>query len=86
MKIKNFTKSIPRRDGSCSKDDRRGLYAPATGWMEMWISGHARLTELLSHQVSDGRIQHNLQEPTMTIWRKEMINSRKKGPGPGSGL
>jgi len=25
---------------------KRGLCAPATGWMEMWISGQARQTEL----------------------------------------
>ena len=30
-----FLKSIPFWDGTCSKDGRYGLYAPATGGMEM---------------------------------------------------
>ena len=32
---KRIIRSIPFWDGTCSKDGRYGLYAPATGGMEM---------------------------------------------------
>jgi len=51
---KKFIKSIPCWDGTCSKDGRYGLYAPATGGMEMLDLRTGRVCKTLIPKISEG--------------------------------
>jgi len=51
---KRIIKSIPFWDGTCSKDGRYGLYAPATGGMEMLDLRTGRVCKTLIPKVAEG--------------------------------
>jgi len=51
---KKFIKSIPFWDGTCSKDGRFGLYAPATGGMEMLDLRTGKVCKTLIPKISEG--------------------------------
>merc|ERR1739844_74119 len=51
---KKFIKSIPCWDGTCSKDGRYGLYAPATGGMEMLDLRTGKVCKTLIPKISEG--------------------------------
>merc|ERR1712113_1544 len=51
---KKFIKSIPCWDGTCSKDGRYGLYAPATGGMEMLDLRTGKVCKTLIPKVAEG--------------------------------
>lgn len=51
---KKFVKSIPFWDGTCSKDGRYGLYAPATGGMEMLDLRTGKVCKTLIPKISEG--------------------------------
>jgi WD40 repeat protein len=51
---RKFIKSIPFWDGTCSKDGRYGLYAPATGGMEMLDLRTGKVCKTLIPKVSEG--------------------------------
>merc|ERR1719206_1663443 len=51
---RKFIKSIPCWDGTCSKDGRYGLYAPATGGMEMLDLRTGKVCKTLIPKVAEG--------------------------------
>merc|ERR1712172_205463 len=51
---KRIIKTIPFWDGTCSKDGRYGLYAPATGGMEMLDLRTGRVCKTLIPKVAEG--------------------------------
>merc|ERR1711902_462447 len=51
---KRIIKTIPFWDGTCSKDGRYGLYAPATGGMEMLDLRTGRVCKTLIPKISEG--------------------------------
>jgi len=51
---RRFIKSIPCWDGTCSKDGRYGLYAPATGGMEMLDLRTGKVCKTLIPKVAEG--------------------------------
>merc|ERR1711902_227415 len=51
---KKFIKSIPCWDGTCSKDGRYGLYAPATGGMDMLDLRTGKVCKTLIPKISEG--------------------------------
>ena len=53
---KRILKSIPFWDGTCSKDGRYGLYAPATGGMEMLDLRTGRVCKTLIPKVTHEKL------------------------------
>jgi hypothetical protein len=54
LQQKRILKSIPFWDGICTKDGRYGLYAPATGGMEMLDLRTGRVCKTLIPKVAEG--------------------------------
>ena len=54
---KRIIKTIPFWDGTCSKDGRYGLYAPATGGMEMLDLRTGRVCKTLIPKVTSESMQ-----------------------------
>ena len=67
-----FLKSIPFWDGTCSKDGRYGLYAPATGGMEMLDLRTGKVCRTLIPKVKS-RHYAVLLGLAFNRWRKESL-------------
>ena len=72
---KRIIKTIPFWDGTCSKDGRYGLYAPATGGMEMLDLRTGRVCKTLIPKVTPEKglffrkhENKNVYEKGKTLW------------------
>ena len=68
---KRILKSIPFWDGTCSKDGRYGLYAPATGGMEMLDLRTGRVCKTLIPKVIPENFS-NVNGETLEILSKDV--------------
>ena len=68
-----FLKSIPFWDGTCSKDGRYGLYAPATGGMEMLDLRTGKVCKTLIPKVTNKSIWVAPNVNCSCRWRKESL-------------